>query len=108
MHVRVMIFIEATLFTKLSPDYSNDDEYRSLQWYLLGSPDAGDIVRGSGGVRKVRWSSRGKGKRGGIRGVYYWKKSFDEIWLLAIYSKNEKATIPGRVLKKIAEKIENE
>lgn len=103
-----MIFIETTIFTKLLPKYLNDDEYRSLQWYLLVNPDAGDIVRGSGGVRKVRWASEGKGKRGGIRVIYYWKKSFDEIWLLTLYSKNEKATIPGHVLKKISEEIENE
>ena len=103
-----MIFIETTIFSKLLPKYLNDDEYRSLQWYLLVKPEAWDIVRGSGGVRKVRWALKGKGKRGGIRVIYYWKKSFDEIWLLTLYSKNEKTTIPGHILKKIAEEIENE
>ena len=103
-----MIFIETTIFTKLLPKYLTDDEYRVFQWYLLLNPVVGDIVRGSGGVRKVRWASTGKGKRGGIRIMYYWKKSDDEIWLLTLYSKNEKATIPGHILKKIAEEIENE
>ena len=90
------------------PKYLSDDEYRALQWYLLIYPDAGDLVRGSGGVRKVRWAPEGKGKSGGIRVMYYWKKSVKEIWLLTLYSKSEKATIPGHVLKKIAEEIENE
>jgi mRNA-degrading endonuclease RelE of RelBE toxin-antitoxin system len=103
-----MIFIETTIFTKLLPKYLTDDEYRVFQWYLLLNPEVGDIVRGSGGVRKVRWAPTGKGKRGGIRIMYYWKKSDDEIWLLTLYSKNEKATIPGHILKKIAEEIENE
>lgn len=103
-----MIFIETTIFTKLLPNYLNDDEYRALQWYLLIYPDAGDIVRGSGGVRKIRWAPEGKGKSGGIRVMYYWKKSVEEIWLLTLYSKSERATIPGHVLKKIAEEIENE
>ena len=66
------------------------------------------IIRGSGGIRKIRWSQEGKGKRGGVRVIYYWKKSVSEIWLLTIYAKNEKATIPGHMLKKIAEEIKNE
>ena len=103
-----MIFIETTIFTKLLPKYLTDDEYRAFQWYLLLNPEVGDLVRGSGGVRKVRWAPEGKGKRGGIRIMYYWKNSDNEIWLLTLYSKNEKATIPGHILKKIAEEIENE
>ena len=103
-----MLFIETSLFTKLLPNYFSDDEYRGLQWYLLEHPEAGDIIRGSGGVRKIRWSQEGKGKRGGARVIYYWKKSAYEIWLLTIYSKSERASIPGNVLKKIAEEIKNE
>ncbi len=103
-----MIFIESTIFTKLLPKYLNDDEYRALQWHLLIHPAAGDIVRGSGGVRKVRWAPKGKGKRGGIRIMYYWKELANEIWLLTLYSKSERATISGHVLKQIAEEIENE
>jgi mRNA-degrading endonuclease RelE of RelBE toxin-antitoxin system len=103
-----MIFIEASIFTRLLPKYLSDDEYRAFQWHLMAYPDAGDVVRGSGGVRKIRWAEKGKGKRGGVRIIYYWKKSADEIWLLTTYSKNEKATIKGHILKKIAEEIENE
>jgi len=57
-----MIFIETSMFTKLLPNYLSDDDYRGLQSYLLQKPDAGDIVRGSGGVRKVRWAPSGRGK----------------------------------------------
>ena len=102
-----MIFIETSKFTKLLSDYLSDDEYRMLQWHLQEKPDSGDIVRGSGGVRKVRWAPEGKGKSGGVRVIYYWKKSDYEIWMLTIYSKSEQATIPGHILKKIAEAIEN-
>ncbi|WOG27641.1 type II toxin-antitoxin system RelE/ParE family toxin [Endozoicomonas sp. 8E] len=103
-----MIFIETSKFTKLLSDYLTDDEYRMLQWHLQEKPDSGDIVRGSGGVRKVRWAPEGKGKSGGVRVIYYWKKSDYEIWMLTIYSKSEQATIPSHILKKIAEAIENE
>ena len=103
-----MVFIETTVFTKLLPKYMTDDEYRTFQWYLLLNPEAGDLVCGSGGVRKVRWASKGKGKRGGVKIMYFWKKSDNEIWLLTLYFKSEKATIPGHILKKIVEEIENE
>ena len=103
-----MIFIETKLFTKLLPGYLSDDEYRGLQSYLLQKPDAGDIVRGSGGVRKVRWAKSGKGKSSGVRAIYYWKKSDHEIWMLTMYSKSERATIAGHTLKQIAEAIDNE
>ena len=103
-----MIFIETTTFTKLLPKYLTDHEYRVFQWYLLLNPEAGNLIRGSGGVRKVRWAQKGIGKRGGIRIIYFYKKSDNERWLLTLYSKNEKVTIPSHILKKIAEKIENE
>ena len=101
-----MIFIETSRFSTLIDEHLTEEEQIAFQWYLLGKPDAGAIVSGSGGVRKVRWSQGSKGKRGGVRIIYYWRVSEDEIWLLTLYSKNERATIPGHVLKKIAEEIE--
>jgi hypothetical protein len=62
-----MIFIETSTFTKLIGIYLSDDEYLGLQGFLLKYPDAGAIIRGTGGVRKLRWGISGKGKRGGIR-----------------------------------------
>ncbi len=103
-----MIFIETSGFLKLLPSYLTDDEYRALQWFLLAQPGAGDVVRGSGGVRKVRWAAQGKGKSGGVRVIDHWKPSAREIWMLTVYSKGERATIPGHVLRQIAEEIDNE
>ena len=104
----IMVFIETKLFTKLLPSYLSDDDYRSLQSYLLQKPDAGDLIRGSGGVRKVRWAPTGKGKSGGVRAIYYWKKTDHEIWMLTLYSKSERATISSHILKQIAEEINHE
>ena len=75
---------------------------------LLERPDAGAIVPGSGGVRKLRWGLRGKGKRGGIRVIYYWKTADDEIWLLTLYAKNVRENIPANLLKQIAQEIDDD
>jgi hypothetical protein len=85
----------------------SEDEYLGLQVHLLQHPESGDVIRGSGGVRKIRWAAQGKGKSGGIRVIYYWKASDDEIWMLTVYAKSEQETIPGHILKKIAEEIKN-
>lgn len=103
-----MLFIETSTFTKLLPNYLTDEEYRGLQTYLLQKPDAGDLIKSSGGVRKVRWAPAGSGKSGSIRVIYYWKKSDHEIWMLTLYSKSERTSIPGHTLKQIAEAIKNE
>ena len=103
-----MLFIEAPKFTELVKSHLNDEEYAALQWLLLERPDAGAIVPGSGGVRKIRWGLRGKGKRGGIRVIYYWKTADDEIWLLTLYAKNVQENIPAQVLKQIAQEIDND
>lgn len=103
----MMLFIETSTFTKLLPNYLTDEEYRGLQVYLLQKPDAGDLIKGSGGVRKVRWSPEGSGKSGGVRAIYYWKKSDHEIWMLTLYSKTERASIPGHMLKQVAEAIKH-
>jgi hypothetical protein len=75
---------------------------------LLKYPEAGNVVPGSGDVRKLRWAVSGKGKSGGVRVIYYFKKQDDEIWLLTIYSKTEVENIPAYVLRKIAQEIEND
>ena len=85
----------------------SEDEYLGLQSFLLQYPESGKIVRGSGGVRKVRWAMSGKGKSGGVRVIYYFKKQDEEIWLLTIYSKNEVENISAHVLRQIAKEIEN-
>lgn len=102
-----MTFIETSIFTRLIDQYLTDDEYLGLQSFLLLYPEAGKIIRDTGGVRKLRWAASGKGKRGGLRVIYYWKKRDDEIWLLTVYSKGEQEAIPGHILRKIAEEIRN-
>lgn len=102
-----MIFIETSLFTKLVEALLSKDEYVNLQQYMLKKPDAGKIVPGSGGVRKLRWKKEAKGKSGGVRIIYYWKKSEDEVWMLTAYEKSKQVNIPGHILKKIAEEIKN-
>jgi mRNA-degrading endonuclease RelE of RelBE toxin-antitoxin system len=103
-----MVFIETSTFTKLIVSYLTDDEYLGLQRFLLTYPNAGRIVRGSGGVRKLRWALPGKGKSGGIRIIYYWKRREDEIWMLTVYSKSERESISSHILRKIAEEIEDD
>ena len=102
-----MEFIEATAFTKHLYDYLSEEEYLGLQSFLLQYPEAGKIVPGSGGVRKIRWAMSGRGKSGGARVIYYFKKQDDEIWLLTIYSKSEVENIPAHILRQIAKEIEN-
>ena len=84
-----MIFIEAPPFERVRQDYLNDDEYRLLQATLMASPAAGNLIRGSGGIRKIRWAAAGTGKRGGIRVIYYWVTKHDHILLLTVYRKSE-------------------
>lgn len=103
-----VVFIESHGFTKRMPDYLSEDEFLALQLYLVDYPDTGEIVRGSGGVRKMRWAMSGKGKRGGLRIIYYWKQSESEIWLLTLYAKNEAETIPAHTLRQIAKEIDDE
>jgi hypothetical protein len=84
-------FLEAPAFSRYREDYLDDEGYRELQQALAGNPEEGDLIPGAGGVRKLRWrdSRRGKGKRGGLRIVYYCFLSDEEIWLLTLYSKDE-------------------
>ncbi|MCB0212453.1 MAG: transcriptional regulator [Anaerolineae bacterium] len=103
-----MVFIETSLFTKLIETYLNDDEYLSLQHFLLKYPEKGTIIRGTGGVRKLRWAISGTGKSGGIRVIYYLKRRENEIWLLTVYSKSERESIPSHILKKIAEELKGD
>lgn len=105
--IYVMLFIETSACTRLLSSYLTDEEYRGLQRYLLQKPDAGDLIKGSSGVRNVRWAPTGSGKSGGIRAIYYWKNSDHEIWMLTLYGKSERASIPGHMLKQIAEAIKN-
>jgi mRNA-degrading endonuclease RelE of RelBE toxin-antitoxin system len=104
----VLTFVETKLFTRLIGHYLSDMEYAALQQWLMANPTAGDVIRGSGGVRKVRWVVQGRGKRGGIRVIYYLRLQQSTIWMLTVYAKNEAESIPSSVLKKIKEEIDGE
>lgn len=77
-----------------------------LQYTLIENPECGALVPRSGGVRKLRWAQPGRGKRGGIRVIYYAKTRDGVIWMLTIYAKNEEENIPAHVLRKIKEEID--
>ena len=101
-----MLFAETAHFTRLLPGYLSDDEYREFQDYIIEHPEAGDIIKGSGGIRKIRWGAKGKGKRGGVRIIYYWQRPDSHIYLITLYAKNELADLtPGEIaaLKKMVE-----
>ena len=104
---RVVEFIEASAFTRHVYEYLSEDEYLGLQSFLFQHPDAGKVIPGTGGIRKVRWAISGKGKSGGARVIYYFKRQDDEIWLLTIYSKSEIENIPAHILRQIAKEIED-
>lgn len=102
----MLTFVETKLFTKLVREYFSDDEYAALQQALVSNPEAGDVIPGSGGVRKLRWSVAGRGKRGGVRVIYYLRTRQGQVWLLTLYAKNVVESIPAHVLRKIREEID--
>jgi hypothetical protein len=86
-----MEFIEAPSFTRHVHEYLNGESYRELQERLATNPRAGDVMPGTGGFRKMRWADprRGKGRRGGLRIIYFYFESEQQIWLMTLYGKNE-------------------
>ena len=86
-----MVFIEATAFSRYVSEYLDDEQYRVLQNELADNPEAGDVMPGTGGFRKVRWADprRGKGRRGGLRIIYNYFLSDQQIWLVTLYDKDE-------------------
>ncbi len=86
-----MEFIEAPAFTRHVHEYLDDDRYRALQGALAANPNLGDVMQGAGGFRKMRWADprRGKGRRGGLRIIYFYFESDQQIWLMAVYGKDE-------------------
>ena len=67
----------------------NEEEYRELQNSLVKTPNAGNVIQGGGGIRKIRWKLQGRGKRGGARVIYYWETNENQIFMLYAYAKNE-------------------
>ena len=88
-----MVIIETSVFSRLIQELMHDDEYRQLQDALITRPDMGDIIKGSGGIRKVRWKLEGRGKSGGVRVIYYWAVSDEQILMLYTYPKSKQENL---------------
>lgn len=84
-----MVIIETSVFTKKISSLLSEEEYRELQIDIVESPTAGDIIRGSGGIRKLRFKGSGRGKRGGTRIIYYWATTKEQIFMLYVYLKKD-------------------
>ena len=100
-----MLFIETTVFTKELPGYFADEEYRQLQEFLIERPEAGAIIPGTNGLRKLRWSLNKQGKRGGVRVIYYWQLAADQIYLLTLYAKNEMSDLSPKEKKVLRQMV---
>ena len=90
-----LVFLETPLFTRLLGDYLTDESYRELQRVLMENPELGGVMPGTGGFRKMRWGDarRGKGKRGGLRVIYYYLTADHQIWFFTLYDKDEAADL---------------
>lgn len=105
------IFIESRIFSHYRESLMDDDSYREFQRYLMNNPTAGEVIIGTGGLRKIRWSANGKGKRGGSRVIYIYLDKRCHFHLLTIYGKNEAEDLTSDEklqLKQLAEKLRHE
>ena len=101
-----MVFIETPTFTKRILQFMDDERYSALQVHLANHPDAGQLIPGSGGLRKLRWAGGGHGKRGGLRLIYYWWVPQDRISMLLVYPKNEQEDLSADQVKHLRRALE--
>lgn len=99
----MITFIETAVFARARQHYLDDEELSELQQFPIRHPDAGAVVPGSGGVRKLRWALLGRGKRGGARVLYFWASARGQIWLLVMYGKNVQEDIAPETLRRLKE-----
>ena len=105
-----MEFFEAPVFARYVSSYLTDDEYREMQGRLASAPEAGDLIPGTGGFRKLRWADpkRGKGQRGGLRVIYYYFPGERQIWLMTLYDKNKASDLTPKEKQALKSAIEDE
>ena len=103
-----MRFVETPVFTKTVTSLLDDDRYRSLQLALVLRPEQGKLIRGSGGLRKLRWAIPGRGKRGGARVIYYWDKPSETVYMLFIYTKQEQGDLTSEQVKSLDKLVRKE
>ena len=104
------VFVELPAFERHRADYLDDDAFRALQYLLMKHPEAGDPIPETGGLRKLRFADarRGKGKRGGLRVIYYWWDGGLQFWLFTLYDKNEMADLTPQQRKALKGMIKTE
>jgi mRNA-degrading endonuclease RelE of RelBE toxin-antitoxin system len=103
-----MDIVETPIFTRQVVELLSDDSYRELQSELIKRPDLGQEIIGSGGLRKVRWSIPGRGKRGGIRVIYYWYISAGKLLMLYMYQKTKQEDLTAEQVKLLRHVVEEE
>ena len=105
-----MEFVEAPAFTRHLSRYLSDDEFAALQQFLVANPAVGDVMPGTGGFRKLRWTDerRGKGRRGGLRIIYYLLASDEQIWLFTVFGKDEAVDLTPDQKRQLRAAIEAE
>ena len=103
-----MVIVETSIFTRQVLELLSDDEYRKLQVVLANRPNAGALIKGSGGLRKIRWTIEGRGKRGGVRVIYYWAVKQEQLLMLFMYPKSERDDLSPGQLKTLRKIVEDE
>lgn len=105
-----LVFFETPIFTRYRPNYLDEEGYRSLQNALLSNPECGEVIQGTGGFRKMRWfdERRKKGKRGGLRVIYYYFLEYSQIWFFTIYDKEEMIDLSAAEKKQLKQAITHE
>lgn len=103
-----MRFVETPVFTAALRRHLDDDTYRALQSALALRPEQGPIIPGGGGLRKLRWSAQGRGKRGGLRLIYYWDTASQTFYMLYLYAKNEQGDLTSAQTKALARLVREE
>ena len=103
-----MQFVDTPIFTQRIRGVLRDDEYRALQTALLYRPEQGPLIPGSGGLRKIRWGTRTRGKRAGYRIIYYWEKKIETFYMLFMYTKSEREDLTRDQIKTLGQIVMEE
>jgi len=100
-----MEIIETSIFTKKIAEVISDDEYSELQWVLAINPEAGTLISGGRGLRKLRWAIPGRGKRGGLRVIYYWYSQDEKLYMMFPFKKSERDDLTKEQMRKLIEYV---
>jgi hypothetical protein len=103
-----MRFIETPVFTRVITSLLDDDDYRRLQMALMLRSEQGSLIRGSGGLRKVRWARPGGGKSGGLRVIYFWSPDATVLYMLYAYAKNKQGDLTPAQTRALSQLVREE